>query len=52
LPQGDGSRFIGRASLEAVKLRFLPIPMTAFAFILGVLLLVRATVAGANGRKV
>ena len=40
------------AALEAAKLRFRPILMTAFAFILGVTPLVRATGAGAEGRKV
>ena len=40
------------AALEAAKLRFRPILMTAFAFILGVLPLVKATGAGAEGRKV
>ena len=40
------------ATLEAAKLRFRPILMTAFAFILGVVPLVLATGAGAAGRKV
>jgi HAE1 family hydrophobic/amphiphilic exporter-1 len=40
------------AALEAAKLRFRPILMTAFAFILGVTPLVRAGGAGAEGRKV
>ncbi len=38
--------------MEAAKLRLRPILMTAFAFILGVLPLVRAAGAGAEGRKV
>lgn len=40
------------AALEAAKLRFRPILMTAFAFILGVLPLLTAMGAGAEGRKV
>jgi HAE1 family hydrophobic/amphiphilic exporter-1 len=40
------------ATLEAAKLRFRPILMTAFAFILGVVPLVIAKGAGAEGRKV
>jgi hydrophobe/amphiphile efflux-1 (HAE1) family protein/NodT family efflux transporter outer membrane factor (OMF) lipoprotein len=40
------------AVLEAARLRFRPILMTAFAFILGVVPLLTATGAGAEGRKV
>jgi HAE1 family hydrophobic/amphiphilic exporter-1 len=39
------------ASVEAARLRFRPILMTSFAFILGMLPLVVATGAGANSRK-
>ena len=40
------------AALDAAKLRLRPILMTAFAFILGVIPLVRAQGAGAESRKV
>jgi HAE1 family hydrophobic/amphiphilic exporter-1 len=40
------------AAMEAAKLRFRPILMTAFAFILGVVPLLTATGAGAEARKV
>lgn len=40
------------AALEAARLRFRPILMTAFAFILGVVPLLIAKGAGAEGRKV
>jgi HAE1 family hydrophobic/amphiphilic exporter-1 len=40
------------AALEAAKLRFRPILMTAFAFILGVVPLLTAGGAGAESRKV
>jgi HAE1 family hydrophobic/amphiphilic exporter-1 len=39
------------AAVEAARLRFRPILMTSFAFILGVLPLVVATGAGANARR-
>ncbi len=41
---------IAEAAVEAARLRFRPILMTSFAFILGVLPLVFATGAGANSR--
>jgi HAE1 family hydrophobic/amphiphilic exporter-1 len=47
----DGLGFV-EAALDAAKLRFRPILMTAFAFILGTLPLVRASGAGAESRKV
>src|SRR4029434_10595813 len=40
------------AAMSAAKLRFRPILMTAFAFILGVVPLLTASGAGAEGRKV
>jgi HAE1 family hydrophobic/amphiphilic exporter-1 len=40
------------AAIDGAKLRFRPILMTAFAFILGVVPLLTATGAGAEGRKV
>ncbi|MFI5237790.1 MAG: efflux RND transporter permease subunit, partial [Ignavibacteriales bacterium] len=43
---------IAAAALDAAKLRLRPILMTSFAFILGVLPLVRAAGAGAESRKV
>jgi HAE1 family hydrophobic/amphiphilic exporter-1 len=41
-----------KAALDGAKLRFRPILMTSFAFILGVIPLVRASGAGAESRKV
>jgi len=51
MKQHEGMPIV-EAALEAAKLRFRPILMTAFAFILGVVPLVLATGAGAEGRKV
>ena len=48
----DGGKNLYDAALEAARLRFRPILMTAFSFILGVLPLVIATGAGAEARKV
>jgi hydrophobic/amphiphilic exporter-1 (mainly G- bacteria), HAE1 family len=47
----DAGMEIVEASVEAARLRFRPILMTSFAFILGMLPLVVATGAGANSRK-
>jgi HAE1 family hydrophobic/amphiphilic exporter-1 len=47
----EGMDFVP-AALEAAKLRFRPILMTAFAFILGVVPLLTASGAGAEARKV
>jgi HAE1 family hydrophobic/amphiphilic exporter-1 len=41
-----------KAALDGAKLRFRPILMTSFAFILGVIPLLTASGAGAEGRKV
>jgi HAE1 family hydrophobic/amphiphilic exporter-1 len=46
----DGKSIL-EAAVDAARTRFRPILMTSFAFILGVLPLVLATGAGANGRK-
>jgi HAE1 family hydrophobic/amphiphilic exporter-1 len=43
---------VAAAAMDAAKLRLRPILMTSFAFILGVLPLVRAAGAGAEARKV
>ena len=47
----DGMSYLD-AAINAARLRFRPILMTAFAFILGTLPLVRASGAGAESRKV
>jgi HAE1 family hydrophobic/amphiphilic exporter-1 len=44
-------REIADAAIEAARLRFRPILMTSFAFILGVMPLVFASGAGANARR-
>jgi HAE1 family hydrophobic/amphiphilic exporter-1 len=46
----DGKPLV-EAAVEAARMRFRPILMTSFAFILGVLPLVLATGAGASARK-
>ena len=48
----DAGKGVVDAALNAAKLRFRPILMTAFAFILGVVPLLTASGAGAEGRKV
>jgi HAE1 family hydrophobic/amphiphilic exporter-1 len=48
----DQGKPLIEATLNAAKLRFRPILMTAFAFILGVVPLLTATGAGAESRKV
>ncbi|MDR6758113.1 HAE1 family hydrophobic/amphiphilic exporter-1 [Mycoplana sp. BE70] len=48
--RADGMEVL-EAAVEAARLRFRPILMTSFAFILGVLPLVLATGAGANARR-
>jgi hydrophobic/amphiphilic exporter-1 (mainly G- bacteria), HAE1 family len=49
--QRDAGKPILEAAVEAARLRFRPIVMTSFAFILGVLPLVLATGAGAAARR-
>jgi HAE1 family hydrophobic/amphiphilic exporter-1 len=49
--EADAGKGIVEAALNAAKLRFRPILMTAFAFILGVVPLLTAAGAGAEGRK-
>jgi HAE1 family hydrophobic/amphiphilic exporter-1 len=48
----DGGKPLIDSALNAAKLRFRPILMTAFAFILGVVPLLTASGAGAEARKV
>jgi HAE1 family hydrophobic/amphiphilic exporter-1 len=48
----DGGMGIEEAALESARLRFRPILMTAFAFILGVVPLMRASGAGAGAQNV
>jgi multidrug efflux pump len=48
--QQEAGRPLREAVLEAARLRFRPIMMTSFAFILGVMPLVLSTGAGANAR--
>ncbi len=50
--QQEQGKEVVQAALEAAKLRFRPILMTSFAFILGVLPLLTASGAGAEARKV
>ena len=45
-------RSIEKAALESARLRFRPILMTAFAFILGVVPLMKASGAGAGAQNV
>ncbi|MEQ1634062.1 MAG: efflux RND transporter permease subunit, partial [Planctomycetota bacterium] len=48
----DGGMPVQEAALESARLRFRPILMTAFAFILGVVPLMRASGAGAGAQNV
>jgi HAE1 family hydrophobic/amphiphilic exporter-1 len=50
--KNDGGMGIQEAALESARLRFRPILMTAFAFILGVVPLMRASGAGAGAQNV
>jgi HAE1 family hydrophobic/amphiphilic exporter-1 len=50
--QHDAGMDLFESALTAAKLRFRPILMTAFAFILGVVPLLTASGAGAEARKV
>lgn len=47
----EKGRSITEAAIEASRLRFRPILMTSFAFILGIVPLIRATGAGAASRR-
>ena len=49
--QREGGRSLHNAVLEAARLRFRPILMTSFAFILGVFPMAISTGAGANSRR-
>jgi multidrug efflux pump len=49
--QKEGGKSLHNAVLEAARLRFRPILMTSFAFILGVFPMVISTGAGANSRR-
>ena len=48
----EGGMTVKEAAIAGAKLRFRPILMTSFAFILGVIPLVRASGAGSQSRKV
>jgi HAE1 family hydrophobic/amphiphilic exporter-1 len=48
----DGGMGVEEAALESARLRFRPILMTAFAFILGVIPLMKASGAGAGAQNV
>ena len=47
----EGGRSVVDSAVEAARLRFRPILMTAFSFILGVIPLLVASGAGANSRQ-
>lgn len=50
--QADGGRSLAEAALDAARLRYRAVLMTAFSFILGVIPLLTASGAGAESRKV
>ena len=50
--ESEKGKSAAEAAMEAARLRFRPILMTAFSFILGVLPLLVASGAGAEARKV